>query len=105
MTKPTTESRERPWTEQRLAIVETPLVAVRPGTYPERLLEYLRASAGQVVTREELARDVWNLRLDHRSRVIDQTISVARKSLHANERITAVQGRGYRFGVPRTDTL
>ena len=59
------------------------------------LLNYLRQRSEQVLNREELAAAVWGLRLDPRSRVIDQTVSQVRKTLEPGERILTVHGTGY----------
>jgi two-component system OmpR family response regulator len=63
---------------------------------PRTLLEYFRVHSGRVLTREELALHVWNFRLDHRSRVIDQTVNMVRKQLGPPEQIVTVHGEGYR---------
>ena len=67
-----------------------------PMSLPDALLDYLRVHSERVITREELASDVWRLRFDSRSRAIDQTVSQARKRLEPNERILTVHGFGYR---------
>jgi len=63
----------------------------------QSLLHYLRQNSGRTVTRDELALNVWKFRLDPRSRVIDQTVSLVRKGLMSGERIVAVFGLGYRL--------
>lgn len=63
---------------------------------PRTLLEYFREHSGRVLTRDELALHVWNFRLDHRSRVIDQTVNMVRKQLGLPERIVTVHRQGYR---------
>ena len=69
---------------------------------PDALLNYLREHAERVVTRQELASGVWKLRLDVRSRVIDQTISQVRKRLEPHERILTSQGYGYVYREKET---
>lgn len=63
---------------------------------PQMLLEYFRVHSGRVLAREELALHVWKLRLDYRSRVIDQTVSQVRQQLGLDEQIVTVQREGYR---------
>jgi DNA-binding response OmpR family regulator len=63
----------------------------------EKLLEYFRAHEGEAISRETLARDVWRLVLDPRSRCIDQTIAELRRHLLSNERIVTMHGTGYRY--------
>jgi two-component system, OmpR family, alkaline phosphatase synthesis response regulator PhoP len=60
------------------------------------LQNYLRAHSGDTVSRKQLCSDVWCMNYFQSSRTIDQTISVVRKHLDANERITSVFGIGYR---------
>jgi len=62
---------------------------------PQAVLVYLREHSERVISREEFASEVWKLRLDGRSRVIDQTVSLARKKLETSERIVTVHGIGY----------
>jgi len=64
---------------------------------PEALLNYLREHSERVLARDELASAVWKLRIDSRSRVIDQTISQVRKRLEPDERILATHGVGYQY--------
>jgi DNA-binding winged helix-turn-helix (wHTH) protein len=60
------------------------------------LQNYLRARSGETVSREQLCSDVWRMNYFQSSRTIDQTISVVRKHLGANERIITIFGIGYR---------
>jgi DNA-binding winged helix-turn-helix (wHTH) protein len=60
------------------------------------LQKYLRAHSGETVSREQLCSDVWRMNYFQSSRTIDQTISVVRKHLGANERIVSIFGIGYR---------
>lgn len=62
-----------------------------------RLLEYLRAHARLTITRDELAANVWQLRMDPRSRTIDQTVSTLRRKLAFGERILTRHSRGYEY--------
>jgi len=66
---------------------------------PNKLLMHFRQNAGKVLSRDELAREVWGLKMDPRSRCIDQTIATIRKALGSGERIETVQGCGYRFSI------
>lgn len=66
------------------------------------LLNYLRENSGRVLTRQELASAVWGLRLDARSRVVDQTVSQVRKKLQPEERIVTIHGIGYRHSQQTT---
>jgi hypothetical protein len=69
---------------------------------PNKLLTHFRQNVGKVLSRDELAREVWGLKMDPRSRCIDQTIATIRKALAPSERIETVQGHGYRFESPVT---
>src|SRR5678816_1818502 len=60
------------------------------------LQAYLRAHSGETISRERLCSDVWRMNYFQSSRTIDQTISVVRKHLGANERIISIFGIGYR---------
>jgi len=62
---------------------------------PETLLDYFRVHSGRVLARDELAQQVWKLRLDPRSRVIDQTVSRIRQQLSPEEQIVTVNRHGY----------
>jgi two-component system, OmpR family, alkaline phosphatase synthesis response regulator PhoP len=68
------------------------------------LQEFLREHSGETFSREQLCAAVWQMNYFHCSRTIDQTISVVRKHIGANERIVTVFGIGYRheFVVRRT---
>jgi two-component system, OmpR family, phosphate regulon response regulator PhoB len=63
----------------------------------QQLLEFLRTRVGRVVTRDEISLGVWGFALDHRSRVIDQTISCLRRKLPPGHRIITISGVGYRY--------
>ena len=60
------------------------------------LQNYLRAHSGETISRQQLCSEVWHMNYFQSSRTIDQTISVVRKHLEADERIVAVFGVGYR---------
>jgi DNA-binding response OmpR family regulator len=62
-----------------------------------KLLEYFRLNAGKDLSRDTLARDVWGLKLDPRSRCIDQTVAELRRHLHDGDRIVTVYCFGYRY--------
>jgi DNA-binding response OmpR family regulator len=63
----------------------------------EKLLNYFRIHEGKTLCRDVLARDVWALKLDRRSRCIDQTVAGLRQHLGTNERIVTICGSGYRY--------
>jgi DNA-binding response OmpR family regulator len=60
------------------------------------LLSRLVADAGQVVTREQLLRDVWETSWQGSSRTLDQHVSWLRAKI-GPELITTVRGTGFRF--------
>jgi DNA-binding response OmpR family regulator len=60
------------------------------------LLARLVADAGQVVTREQLLRDVWDTSWRGSSRTLDQHVSWLRAKV-GRDRITTVRGTGFRF--------
>ena len=68
------------------------------------LLEVLLRAAGQVVTREDLAKDVLGRRLTPYDRSIDVHISSLRRKLGHQigdtERIKTVRGTGYIYTLP-----
>jgi len=62
------------------------------------LLSYFRRHPGRVLSREELAEQVWKQRHFYGSRTIDQTVSKLRKKLRREEaKILSVWAAGYRF--------
>jgi two-component system, OmpR family, response regulator len=63
-----------------------------------RLLEYLMARAGQVVTRTMLLEGVWDLHFDPQTNIIDVHISRLRAKIengHEHPVLHTVRGRGY----------
>lgn len=64
------------------------------------LLARLVADAGQVVTREQLLRDVWQTTWPGSSRTLDQHISWLRGKL-GHDLIVTVRGKGFRFAEDR----
>jgi two-component system, OmpR family, response regulator len=63
-----------------------------------RLLEYLMARAGQVVTRTMLLEGVWDLHFDPQTNIIDVHVSRLRSKIEAgfnNPVLHTVRGRGY----------
>mgnify|MGYP003297612734 CR=1 FL=1 len=54
------------------------------------------ASAGDVVTREQLLRDIWQLPRLAAGRTLDQHVSWLRAKVGA-DRIITVRGKGFRF--------
>jgi len=65
-----------------------------------RLLEYLMLNRGRIVSRSELLREVWTLKSDPESNIVDAHISTLRAALlRAGEPrlIETVRGAGYRL--------
>jgi two-component system response regulator RegX3 len=66
-----------------------------------QLLAYLVERRGQLVTREQLQRDVWGFADDVSTRTVDIHIARLRKAIERNPAsprlIVTVQGLGYRF--------
>jgi DNA-binding response OmpR family regulator len=60
------------------------------------LLARLITDAGQVVTRDQLLRDVWQTNWPGSSRTVDQHVSWLRAKI-GQDRITTVRGTGFRF--------
>lgn len=69
-------------------------------TMVAKLAGYFRLHEGVVLSRDRLAKDVWGLILDPRSRCIDQTVSELKRQLEDGERIITVHRVGYRYVVP-----
>jgi two-component system OmpR family response regulator len=68
-----------------------------------QLLEYLMRNAGHVVTRTMLLEQVWHLRFDPNTNVVEAHMSRLRAKLDrpfAAELITTIRGAGYRLGPP-----
>lgn len=61
------------------------------------LLNYLRAHPERVLSREELAEQVWRAKFFFGSRSIDMAVCLARKRLNGAERIVCIRGTGYRY--------
>lgn len=81
--------------------IETPDDTVMLTTREVGLLRALVDREGETVTRGELLQEVWGLRPDTKTRVIDSFIVRLRKYLERDpsdpEHIVSVRGRGYRF--------
>ena len=81
--------------------IETPDETVTLTTREVGLLRALVDREGETVTRGELLKEVWGLRPDTKTRVIDSFIVRLRKYLERDpsepEHIVSVRGRGYRF--------
>ena len=81
--------------------IETPEETVELTTREVGLLRALVDREGETVTRGELLQEVWGLRPDTRTRVIDSFIVRLRRYLEQDpsrpEHIVSVRGRGYRF--------
>ncbi len=81
--------------------IETPDETVSLTTREVGLLRALVDREGETVTRGELLREVWGLRPDTKTRVIDSFIVRLRRYLERDpsrpEHIVSVRGQGYRF--------
>ncbi len=81
--------------------LETPSGTIRLTTREMALLRALVERAGQAVTRGELLEDVWGLRADTNTRVVDSFIVRLRRYLEDDparpQHILSVRGHGYRF--------
>jgi two-component system, OmpR family, alkaline phosphatase synthesis response regulator PhoP len=81
--------------------IETPRETVTLTTREVGLLRALVDREGETVTRGELLQEVWGLRPDTRTRVIDSFVVRLRRYLESDparpEHIVSVRGRGYRF--------
>jgi len=81
--------------------IETPAETVTLTTREVGLLRALVDREGETVTRGELLQEVWGLRPDTRTRVIDSFIVRLRRYLESDPsrpaHIVSVRGRGYRF--------
>jgi DNA-binding response OmpR family regulator len=81
--------------------IETPNETVSLTTREVGLLRALVDREGETVTRGELLQEVWGLRPDTRTRVIDSFVVRLRRYLEKDpsrpEHILSVRGQGYRF--------
>lgn len=81
--------------------LESPSGTLRLTTREAALLRALIERAGQAVTRGELLEDVWGLRADTNTRVVDSFIVRLRRYVEENparpRHILSVRGHGYRF--------
>jgi len=81
--------------------IETPNETVNLTTREVGLLRALVDREGETVTRGELLQEVWGLRPDTKTRVIDSFIVRLRRYLERDpsrpEHIVSVRGQGYRF--------
>jgi len=66
------------------------------------LLRVLLRRAGQVVTREEILREVWNDPELKTSKTLDMHMSWLRRKIGSERRIATVRGVGFRFEAPPT---
>ena len=82
-------------------LLDTPTGEIELTTREMGLLRALIERDGEVVTRGELLEDVWGLRPDTRTRVIDSFIVRLRRYIEKDPskpvHIVSVRGRGYRF--------
>jgi len=81
--------------------IETPKGIVKLTTREAGLLRALIERQGEAVTRGELLEEVWGLRPDTRTRVVDSFIVRLRRYVEVNpsrpQHIVSVRGHGYRF--------
>jgi len=81
--------------------LDTPAGVIRLTTREAALLRALVERAGQAVTRGELLEDVWGLRADTNTRVVDSFIVRLRRYIEEDparpKHILSVRGHGYRF--------
>ena len=81
--------------------IETPDETVSLTTREVGLLRALVEREGETVTRGELLEEVWGLRPDTKTRVIDSFVVRLRRYLESDpsrpEHIVSVRGQGYRF--------
>jgi len=81
--------------------LETPSGTIRLTTREMALLRALVERAGQAVTRGDLLEDVWGLRADTNTRVVDSFIVRLRRYVEEDparpQHILSVRGHGYRF--------
>ena len=81
--------------------VESPRGGVTLTTREMGLLRALIARAGQAVTRGDLLEEVWGLRPDTRTRVVDSFVVRLRRYVEVDpsrpRHIVSVRGHGYRF--------
>jgi DNA-binding response OmpR family regulator len=81
--------------------LETPSGTVKLTTREAGLLRALVDRAGEAVTRGELLEEVWGLRPDTRTRVVDNFIVRLRRYLEADpsrpRHVVSVRGHGYRL--------
>jgi DNA-binding response OmpR family regulator len=82
-------------------VLDTPSGEIELTTREMGLLRTLIERDGQVVTRGELLEEVWGLRPDTQTRVIDSFVVRLRRYIEKNPakpvHIISVRGRGYRF--------
>lgn len=64
------------------------------------LLRVLMLRAGQVVTREEILREVWKDPELKSSKTLDMHMSWLRRKIGGERRISTVRGVGFRFNLP-----
>ncbi|MBI1320262.1 MAG: response regulator [Candidatus Hydrogenedens sp.] len=88
---------------QRTAARDGELLALRPREYA--LLEYLALRAGELVTRTDIERHIYDEQAEPMSNVVDSAICSLRKLVDApgaDSLITTRRGQGYVFGIPET---
>ncbi len=68
------------------------------------LLRVLLLRAGQVVTREEILREVWKAPDLKTSKTLDMHMSWLRRKIGGEHRIATVRGVGFRFNADTADT-
>lgn len=76
-------------------------VALRAGALEFRLLRYFLDHEGELVTREQLLRDVWHFKETPETRSVDNYILALRKKIEidpsAPKHLLTLRGAGYKF--------
>lgn len=86
--------------------VSEKLVDLTPFEY--KLLEYLILHTGELVSKSELIEHIYQQDYERDSNVVEVIIGRLRKKLDPNNEfkpIDTVRGRGYRFGITRSDMI
>ena len=79
---------------QRVTVQDQPVYLAK---MEYRLLCYLIQHAGQVVSRQEILANIWNLPPNARTRTLDMHIHALRKKLGLNEDLETVFRIGYKL--------
>ncbi len=77
-------------------------------SYEYKVLEFLILHAGELVSKADLTEHIYQQDFDRDSNVLEVFIGRLRRKLDPDNTlkpIETVRGRGYRFAIPRTDTV